>query len=164
MKRTVEVIDGHKGGWVSFDAVLQAACKDVAEHTKANRVSIWRFEENASRIVCDCFYEAEGTSFSSGQMLTEQDCPKYFQTILGEQVIIAPDARNHPVTDELTESYFKPFDIYSLLDFILHENFKPIGVICCENAGAQRDWSEDNISYLRQIATLISFSFKRDVA
>jgi len=154
-------VDGHKGGWVSFDAVLQAACRDVAEHTKANRVSIWRFEENATRIACDCFYEAEGESFSTGQTLTAEDCPKYFKTILREQLIAAPDARNHPVTDELTDSYFLPNDIYSLLDLVIHDDFRPIGVIFCENAGVPRDWSDEDVSYLRQMATFLSFNFKR---
>jgi len=99
---------------------------------------------------------------ASGQRLASKDCPKYFKAILTEQLIIAPDARRHSATDELTDTYFVENDIYSLLDLMIHEDFKLMGVICCENAGSQREWRDEDISYLRQMGTLISFNFKRD--
>jgi len=146
VKQTADVLDGRKEGRVSSKVVLQTACREIAEYTNANRVSIWHFEDGDKSIRCDCFFEADKDLFSSGQQLTSDDCPKYLKTILTEQLIVAPDARNHPVTDELTNPYFVDYDIYSLLDLIIHEDFKPTGVICCENAGAQREWRDEDIS------------------
>lgn len=162
MKQTADVLDDQKEGRVSSDAVLQTACLDVAKYTHANRISIWHFEDETQSIRCDCLFEADENSFSSGLRLKTEDCSKYFETILTEQLIIAPDARHNPVTEELTEPYFRENDIYSLLDLVIHEDFKPTGVIRCENAGTQREWRDEDISYLRQMATLISFNFKRE--
>lgn len=87
--------------------------------------------------------------------------PTYFSTILHENFIVATEARSHPATAELVDPYFRDHDIYSLLDYVIHDNFKPIGVICCENAGGLRHWREEDVSYLRQMSTLISFRLKR---
>lgn len=160
MKRTIEILDKIKAETVPPSMVFQAVCKDIAEHTGANRVSIWHLENDSESIRCDCFYEASTESFSDGQVLHAKDQPKYFKTILTEKFIVAPDARTHPATAELTDRYFVEHDIYSLLDFVISENFEPFGVICCENAGSRREWREDDISFLRQISTLISFNLK----
>lgn len=160
MERIVDAIDRARAEKTSPEAVFQMASRVIAERTGANRVSIWHFEEGGSRIRCDCFYEVNAGTFSDGQVLHADDHPTYFETIKQENFIVAPDARNHHVTSELTEPYFLEHDIYSLLDFIIHDNYRPTGVICCENAGARRDWSRDDISFLRQVSTLISFYFK----
>lgn len=162
MKRTAEILDRLASSSVTTDMVFQVACEDVAEHTRANRVSVWHFGKDNDRIKCDCFYEADKGSYSKGQVLLADDHPSYFKAILTETFIDAADARDHPATAELIDPYFEEHDIYSLLDFIIHNDFKPVGIICCENSGARRDWDEKDLSYLRQISTLISFKFKFD--
>ncbi len=99
-------------------------------------------------------------SFSEGQVLYAKDQPKYFETILSEKFIVAPDAHSHPTTATLTNQYFVLLDIYSLLYFVIYRDFKPSGIICCENAGERHEWNEDDISFLRQISTLVSFNYK----
>lgn len=162
MKRTLEILDLKKTDAVSPEAVFRAVCLDVSESTRANRVSIWRFENRCENIYCVSFYEAEKNKFSSGQKLFARDHPNYFESIQIEKFIVASDALNDPATADLSGSYFQRHDIYSLLDFILYENFNPVGVICCENAGKRLDWTDDDVSYLRQISTLISHFFKFD--
>jgi GAF domain-containing protein len=80
--------------------------------------------------------------------------------VFEETFISAPDAHTHPATKGLSEVYFKPNGIQSLLDFIRHKDFKPVGVICCENRSARRDWSEENKNTLRSIAALVSHRFR----
>lgn len=162
MDRTAEILEKAKTEDVPPFQIFQAVCRDVAEKTEANRVSIWHLEKDHSCIRCACFYEADGEVFSDGQVLYADDHPTYFKSILTEKFIVAPDARDHLATAELTDEYFRPHDIYSLLDFVIHEDFKPSGVICCENSGERREWRDDDVSYLRQISTIISFHFRRD--
>jgi hypothetical protein len=71
--------------------------------------------------------------------------------------IVAPHARTHPITSELNEKYFVPNDIYSLLDFIIHRDFDPVGVICCKNAHSPIKWTDQHVSVLRQVSSIISF-------
>lgn len=161
MKRTIDVLESAEEIQASSDEIFRAACRDVAEATGANRVSIWEFDKYRESIRCACFYEAPLERFTSGQVLKASEHPAYFNNILREKFIIADDARSHPATADLVDPYFMDHDIHSLLDFIIHEDFKPIGVVCCENAGTIRKWRDEDVSYLRQISTLISFRLKR---
>ncbi len=140
-------------------SVFKAACQDVSAKTGSNRVSIWNMDEKESFIKCACYFNADDETYTNGQILYAIDHPNYFKTIVEDNVIIAPDASAHPATAELTDPYFRENDIYSLLDFILHKDFRPIGVICCENAGTRREWTNDDVNYLRTVSTLISFYF-----
>lgn len=161
MRRTIEILEKTKSDTVSPDEIFEVVCRDVSSKTGANRVSIWHFENDNDCIRCDCFYEAEKEKFSKGQTIYAADQPKYFETITTEMFVVAPDARNHVATENFTNGYFKEHDIHSLLDFVLSENYQPVGMICCENAGKRLDWQNGDLSYLRSISAIISFYFKR---
>lgn len=161
MRRTIEILEKAKSDTISSDEVFEAVCRDVNCKTGANRVSIWHFVNDNEFIRCDCFYEAEKEKFSKGQTIYAGDQPKYFEKITTETFVVAPDARNHAATKNFTNGYFKEYDIYSLLDFVLCNNYQPVGMICCENAGKRLEWRDDDLSYLRSISAIISFYFKK---
>ena len=101
--------------------------------------------------------ELNSSDFWSGVSLHKSDFPAYFESIVENEIINASDARNHSATRCFNEAYFEPNNIYSLLDFILHKDFKPVGIICCERTGSRVEWSNQDVDQLRQIATFISF-------
>nr|WP_245986339.1 GAF domain-containing protein [Azospirillum thermophilum] len=68
---------------------------------------------------------------------------------------MAPDARTHPATRGFTESYFEPNDVHSLLDMIVAAGNAPVGILCCEQCGAGREWTAADLSYAQAIAVLI---------
>ena len=120
-------------------------------------MSIWLFKHDPERIECQLAPDVTADETSSGLVLLESDHPVYFRSILEESTISASVAATHPMTRELAESDLKPKGIVSLLDFIVHHDFHPVGIICCENRAARRDWSEDDRRYLMRLATLASF-------
>lgn len=160
MQRTRKVLNPSPTQSVSDQDVFEAVCLDVADHIRADLISIWFCSFDGTGIQCQRRYDKITGRFSDGQALMKENYPNYFENIVEYNYISAPEARTNPATRELTEDYLEPNGILSLLDFILHENFKPIGVICCENRSCIRDWSEADKSYLRSIASLISFRFQ----
>lgn len=160
MKRTREILSLKQVEDATDEKVFKAVCLDVAEDLEADLVSIWFFDSNQTRIECQCSYDAVTGEFSKSHALKRNDFPSYFKTVVEETFISAPDACTHHATKELTEIYFKPNGIQSLLDFIIHKDFKPIGVVCCENRSTRREWSEENKNTLRMIAALVSHRFR----
>lgn len=75
-------------------------------------------------------------------------------------MINAPQARTHDITKCFNETYFEPLNIHSLLDFILHWEFIPQGIICCESVGKEVQWAERDIESLKRIARVSSMYFK----
>ncbi|MDO6566361.1 hypothetical protein Q4561_04775 [Alteromonas sp. 1_MG-2023] len=126
----------------------------------ANRISLWRFEENKTRIRCLSLNQ-DGQNLAIDDLsLLKDDIPDYFEDILKQNLLVASDARNHPATQCFNESYFKPNDIYSLLDFTFHHHFNPIGIICCEKTHSPSSWTQDDIDSLKRVAKITSMFYK----
>ncbi|MGS2720613.1 GAF domain-containing protein [Paraglaciecola aestuariivivens] len=148
---------------LTIDRKLKMICEVTAELISgADRISLWRFEDDYSKIVSSVSYDSSKNKFEDSSELHRKDFTPYFDAIINQNVIKASDARNHPATECFTELYFEPNNIYSLLDFILHEDFNPIGVICCESLGNIYEWSEKDVQSLRRIARASSLYFRLD--
>lgn len=153
MIRTQEVVAGDHA---EID-LYQAICADAAEAVDANLVSIWRFEDDFARVTCLHAYDARTGAISAGQVLLREQAPTYFRAILEETTVCAPTARTHPATRELTGCYLEPQGVESLLDIVVHRDFVPVGIICCESKGIRRNWSSKDRNYVLRLATFTSF-------
>jgi hypothetical protein len=140
---------------------LKEICNTTASLIKgADRVSLWVFSpdfESVESIIC---YDAATGNYTSGQRLNKSDFNHYFEGILAKEVINAPQARTHDITKCFNETYFEPLNIYSLLDFILHREFIPSGIICCESVGKVTQWADEDIESLKRIARASSMHFQ----
>ena len=141
-------------------AQLESICRTIQQLIPtANLVSLWQFENDGKAIRSLINFDAQTNSFNSDILLQQQNYPPYFEAITQEELVVASDARNHSVTRCFNNSYFEPLGIFSLLDFILHQDFKPAGVICCERKGEMTQWTNEDIDHIRMVASLISFCF-----
>ena len=135
---------------------LTEICKtiDIAV-PHANRISLWRFLGEGEEIEClkvlDPFNES-----TEGQILRQEDFPIYFEHIKNNQVVLASDARHNYVTKCFNQDYFEPLNIYSLLDFVIHNEHKPAGIICCERVGDQICWDKTDKVAIKRIANVMS--------
>jgi len=147
---------------ISIENKLKAICLTTSSLIKgADRVSLWCFDGSFETIESLICYDSTNRSFTSKQVLKKSDFNDYFSGILKNEIINAPQARTHEQTKCFNESYFIPFEIHSLLDFILHQDFHPHGVICCESVGKVTQWSDSNVETLRRIARASSMYFFR---
>lgn len=144
----------------SRQELLETICRSATRLIpSANLISLWVFDDDATQIRSLINFDAATNVFSADTVLTKGDFPAYFEAILEEQLVVASDARQARATACFTDSYFEPNDIHSLLDFILHKDFKPVGVVCCESKGKQVRWSEQDIEAIGALSTMISFFF-----
>ena len=158
MERTKSLLESTKDPQPSD--LYQAMCKDAAENLDANFVGIWLFHDDLSKITCLHSLDVGTGTISEGQELFQKDFPEYFISILEESMVSASDARTHSQTKCLAEAYLVPNEVYSLLDFIVHKDFMPVGIICCESKGKKRNWSEEDHRYIRSLASFASFKAK----
>ncbi len=145
---------------ISDEKKYREICKCVRRAIgAANRVSLWRFNEGRNEIHSLCLMEEDNFSTDFELVLSQPDCIEYFNAILRKEVVIAPIAREHPITSDFTEHYFKPNNIYSLLDYVFHKDFTPIGIICCEATGEPVAWSDRDVSLLKRVANITSMFY-----
>lgn len=160
MQRTRKILSLQDSENISEEAVFQAVCKDLYERVDSDLTSLWFFDSAKKSLTCQCQYDALSDTFEKGFIITAAEAPAYFKNVLVDNYLSAPDVRSHYATKDLTDTYFSPKGIKSLLDFIIHREFQPVGVICCENRRNQRNWNESDRDYLRAIASLISIRFQ----
>ena len=140
---------------------LEKICLITAEMIDgADRVSLWTFEHDLTQIRSIICYDGPSGSFSSNAVLRKRDFAPYFDAILNQNVVTAPDAHRHPATACFTEAYFIPNNIVSLLDYVLHQDFQPKGVICCESIGKPTLWKKSDVDMLKKIAFACSLYFE----
>ncbi|GLX80937.1 GAF domain-containing protein [Thalassotalea eurytherma] len=146
----------------STDSKLQEICLCIQRLIpQADRISLWSLSDAKDNIVCHLMIDSAGQT-TSNTVLEKRDFSEYFDAILKHQVVNAPDARKHPSTACFNEGYFIPNDIFSLFDYIIHHDFEPVGIICCESTRQVAQWREDQIKSLKRIANISSLFFAQN--
>ena len=135
-------------------------CETIANNIGITRVSIWFFEEKDS-IKRKCIYETNQDSNSDNvTTLHRDDNPNYFNALINQPYILASDARIDDRTKGFSETYLKPFGIYSLLDCPIFMDQKLVGVICCENQNRVKRWNTEDALFVQSFADLIAMNYK----
>lgn len=118
------------------------------------RAGIWLSNANKSAIECkllvDTFHQTEIENLS----LKRVDYPHYFSQLDNERAIIANDAQTDSVTKEFVQVYLKPNDIRAMLDIPIRHKGKMIGIICLEQIGNIKQWSQDEVTFSAAISDL----------
>lgn len=139
---------------------LEAVCSTVHKLIRgADRVSLWLFDETKSQITSLICFDATSSTYTEQVTLRRQDFASYFDAIIHHEFVDAPEATSHPDTRCFNSSYFEPLNIQSLLDYILHQDFEPKGILCCESVGKKVQWTEQDKQTIKKIARSCSFFF-----
>jgi PAS domain S-box-containing protein len=134
---------------------LRLIVETCAKTLSAERVSMWRFEDNRATIRCDDLFELPSGRHSSGDRLYAQDVPAYFNAIGHDRVVAANDAHTDPRTREFSAGYLTPHGIGAMLDVPLRQEDRPIGVLCVEHVGGPRSWTFDEQNFALSLANLV---------
>jgi len=144
----------------SLDKVFRHITESTAKAMKVERISIWKLSEDNEKITClDLYWNNQ---HEAGLDIFAKDYPNYFRCLFYQDAIIADDARTDPQTAEFTENYLKPLNIYSMMDYPIRLRGKTIGVICCEQVGRITHWEQEDQTFLKSVANLISLAFEAD--
>lgn len=142
------------------EQVFEALAKDVLEGLNVDLVSIWYFNDDHSVLTCKYDLDKNNKINLKDFQLLEKDYPHYFNSIIEMVSLKVDDVYSHPVTQELVEDYFKPYNIYSLLDYLICEGGKTTGVICCETTSGKRNWQEEDVDLIRVLTVMAGVELK----
>ena len=140
----------------SLIQALRHITQTCANVMGVERASVWQTSADMDRMTCLCLYCEDTNSFEQGSVLEASTLPRYFAALALERVISASDAVNDPRTREFSESYLEPLNIKSLLDGTLRGEGLIKGVVCLEQVGQRRLWTEDEQIFVGSVADLVS--------
>ncbi|MBA4058190.1 MAG: hypothetical protein C0490_25970 [Marivirga sp.] len=148
--------DIQEGNW---EASLEKITSAITKQLGVSRCSIWEYRPKENKIKCEKLYQQSKGSFESGTELSGRDFPGYFEAVTSEEIIIAKDAHTHLATREFSESYLTPLRIESMLDVPFFNEGKIAGIICCEQQHEQKDWTDEDVEFLKSCADLITVAY-----
>jgi PAS domain S-box-containing protein len=122
------------------------------------RVGIWMFDEDGQSLVAADRFSSIDHQHLQGAVLSLENCPRYKAALTGDQLVVAPDALNDPVTSELADSYLRPLGIASLLDAPIVRGGRTIGVICHEHLGQMRSWYETELAFVESLSDFLTLA------
>jgi PAS domain S-box-containing protein len=147
----------------NLDTAFEFITKKVATVLKIERVGIWKYEtSNEVKIISQKQYEItqNGHVFTKDTEIKQKDTPIYFADLVAERNIVADSAQNHPTLVEFVDSYLIPLQINSMLDIPYLVDGKFAGIICCETQGQYKNWTDEDISFVKGIADIITITIK----
>lgn len=86
----------------------------------------------------------------------------YFDALLRDGAVVAPDALAHPATAGFRED-LQRLGIQSLLDVCFSVNGSLFGAFSCEQVASRIDWTPQQVQRLRQIGAAASLTLVRAV-
>ncbi|MEH2208760.1 MAG: ATP-binding protein [Nostoc sp.] len=144
----------------NLNAVLREITETAAQTLLVERVGVWLYNEERSKIECINLYNVKTKEHTFGNSLLKTDFPAYFQALEEERTIAADDARNDPKTQELSESYFSVLGITSILDAPIWLEGHLVGVVCHEHIGEGRQWTLEEESFAGSIADFVTLAIE----
>ncbi len=95
---------------------LRKIIKSCSQQLNSARVSVWSLTASQTAIFCDALYLKDADHYENGTLLHATQCPSYFNALKQDRLIVANDARQHPFTVELSDTYLTPLGIQAMLD------------------------------------------------
>ncbi len=143
----------------SIDGALNILTSKLAATLQVDRVSVWQLSEDNTKLQRRMLYDAVSGLHSQIEVLNTADIPSYFEALRKDSQIDADDAQNDMRTKELTDNYFIPLQISSLLDSAIQQDGCLTGVLSAEHRGPIRKWHTDEESFLSAITNLVAQLF-----
>ncbi len=137
---------------------LEEITETVAQVADVGRVGVWLFNEDRTQIRCQDLFERASSSHREGRILRAADYPAYFAALEENKVIVANDAQRDSLTREFTSSYLKPLQIASMLDAPIWVGGRAIGVVCCEQVGPQKNWTQEEELFASSMADFVGLA------
>jgi PAS domain S-box-containing protein len=147
---------------VDLNERLEQITQIIGQTLDVERVGIWLYDQNKTKIECIKLYEHSPDRYNNGGELAAVDFPAYFQALEEEYIIDAHDALTDPRTAEFADSYLKPLNIASMLDLPIQRGKVVSGVICIEHVGSPRTWHEEEINFAVSTANQVALALERD--
>ena len=149
-----------KSGSASESDLFEALSLDALEGLDVDLVSIWQFEHSQTSLTCNYCIGKNNTHDLVGTIITKEKFPNYFNSVIEGISLKIDDIYNHPATKELVDGYFKVHGILSLLDYLIYEDGRIVGLICCETTSKKRAWQDEDIDLIRILTVMVGAELK----
>ena len=129
--------------------VTAAACECLG----VQRASVWLLDGARELLHCRWLEDNGATPLQLPAPLPRQALPHYFEALDAQRQIVIGSVRDQ--TAEELAGYLRDERISALLDAPIRFEGEAVGVLCCEQRGDPRDWTDAEKSFAGTLAEVI---------
>jgi len=118
-----------------IDTMMVEFASRITYTLHIEKLSVWLLSSSDDNIVSMGEYDRITKEFKKGSILNKSKCPNYFNSISDNEILIVPNVYESEATKELSDSYFSPDNIISLMGIPLRIEGKLVGIMCFEKIG-----------------------------
>lgn len=145
----------------SIEPLLQKTCEEIAKMMHFERVEIWLFNEDQTKLMAETNYDCRGSKTAFDKTLYQHKVPAYFESIVDQRTLAINDIATSPIMDGLRESLSEEYhQMKSMLDASIIFSWGVGGVLCCLSE-QQREWMPIHRHILASVADMLAFIFDR---
>lgn len=138
-----------------FSAVKDLVAQSMCDVLNVQRASVWILERGTNKMHCVSLY-VDGSGFSQDTLCLDITAyPDYFKAIFENGLVAIDNVDTHHASLDFVKDYSRPLNIKSMLDAVISTGEGILGVLCAESVGEQHNWSQNEETYLRSLATLV---------
>ncbi|WP_418637558.1 PAS domain S-box protein [Winogradskyella sp.] len=126
-----------------------------AKTLNIERVSILKFNNVNSEMICEKLYNQKKDTYESGEVYSRKGNDRFFEALIKNEIVAASDALNHELSEGFID-YLATLNIKSKLSIPIQGINEVYGILCFEQVDVLHEWSTDEEEFATSIANLVS--------
>ncbi|MDJ0703232.1 MAG: cache domain-containing protein [Leptolyngbyaceae cyanobacterium MO_188.B28] len=143
-------------------ATARACTEAIAKTLDLERVSIWLYNSDRSKLICVDQYELSLEYHSEGEVLYAIDLPEYFLALESEPLIATDNVAVSPIHELLSVDLVSP-DTQAILNAPIQLAGRIAGLIRCDRVGETESWQAEEQSFVISVANLVSIAVESEL-
>ncbi len=143
-----------------LDARIREITQASGEALGVDRVSVWLYNDDRTRIRCVDLYDVAKKEHSSGYEMGADDYPEFFRALESKREVTTSAARAGPEARERSQSCISPLGVVAGGDGAKAALGTFAGVMVHEQVGAPRRWTTQDKAFINSVAELVSLAFE----
>lgn len=135
----------------------QEVVKETCSLLDVDRVEIWYFDENETRVELQQGFMKAGGFSESGVKITLEDHTEYFDRLFASRLLVMSDTRSEDLSKVFLEGNYTG-KASAFMHAQIRVEGKFVGVLAIEQENGLRDWTMEEQSFTSSLADLIAIS------
>ncbi|WP_174709623.1 ATP-binding protein [Nostoc sp. TCL240-02] len=143
---------------------LETAFKVIAEKAanalEVERVSVWLFNNERTKLQCINLYERSNQKHSAGLERDRADYPIYFKSLTSARIMAVTDTRTDLRIQELWDELLETKNIVSLINTSIWVGGEVVGTVLYEQIDIPRTWEVSEQNFVSSIAEFVALTLE----
>lgn len=128
----------------------------VAKTLDVQRASVWLLDREGKAVRALDAFDRRINSHTSGEVLSLENSPQYLKAASEGRVIAAIDVFTDPWTASLAEGFFRPLNIFSVVNAPVRVAGKVAALLCVGHCGSAHEWTPEEINFVAEVADQVA--------